>query len=150
MLLLPSSNPNCESWNSIGVRLLSAIEYRVWREAPWLRDVLTSNDAPGRVQAYRLTETQYVQQLDSAVEHWLAGDALPTLEHPASYLLALRFSTVGFLLCSFEGFFPAPATQNVAGIYSQFLLPWWQKNGADYAVGYSCSGYDIYDPLNTD
>src|SRR6218665_2937862 len=99
MPLSLSSNPNSESWNSIGVRLFSAVAYREWREAPWLRDVLTSNDEPGRVQAYRLTEAQYVQQLDSAVEHWLAGDALPTLEHPASYLLALRFSTIWFLLC---------------------------------------------------
>jgi hypothetical protein len=128
----------------MAVHLTCAVQYQAWREAPWLRVCLSDSDALGRVRAFQLTEAPHKQQLDSAIERWLAGDSLPKLEHPASYLLALRFSTVAILLGSLDGFFPPPPAQKIPGIYRTLLLEWWHKQGANYAVGHSCSGYDIF------
>jgi hypothetical protein len=129
-------------WSDIGLHLSLAVHYNQWREAPWQCVVITDGDEPGRTQAFRLIEQRFFEQIESAVEQWLAADELPTLSHPASYLLALRFATVGHLLMSFDGLFPPPSESVVGETYRRFLLDWWQKYGDVYAVGFSCSEYD--------
>jgi len=130
------------TWASIGLRVSLAAPYQLWREAPWLREVITDSDELGRVQAFRLTEAPHIKVLDSAVERWLTTDELPTFAPPANHLLGLRFSTVGHLLTTFDGFFPPPKEQHIGAIYRQFLVGWWKKHGANFAVGFSCSGFD--------
>jgi hypothetical protein len=130
-------------WFEIGLHLTAAVEYSEWRDAPWLRDVITDGDEPGRVRAFELIEAPHIPLLESAVRQWLDTDELPTLSHPTSYLLALRFATIGHLLMSFSGVFPPPSELTLPVLYERFLLEWWRKNGGVYGVGFSCSEYDI-------
>ena len=140
MRLLTPQHPR---WNDIGLHLSLAVPYHEWREAPWLCDVIGDADAPARPRVFQLVESPHVSQLESAVEQWLGDGSLPTLGHPASYLLALRFSTVGHLMMTFDGFFPPPPVSSVGETCQCFLLDWWRQHGAVYAVGYSCSEYEI-------
>ena len=131
------------TWAKIGLHASLATPYHEWREAPWLRLVITDSDEIGRAQAFRLTEEPHVAQLEAAVQQWLQDDTLPTLAHPASYLLALRFSVVGHLLGSFEGIFAPPAQSSVPEVYRSFLLNWWRADGPLYGVGFSCAEFEI-------
>jgi hypothetical protein len=137
-----NQQPKMSGWFAAGFRLSVAFPYHPWREAPWLREVITDSDEPGRVRAFELVEAPHTQRIEIAVEQWLGGVEPPTLAHPASYLLALRFSTVGHLLMSFDGLFPPPPESSVPAIYRKFLLDWWRKNGPIYGVGYSSSEHD--------
>ncbi len=123
---MPIPSSQSSRWVEIGLHLSSAAPYREWREAPWLRVLGTSSDEPGRQHAFRVTEEEHIREIESAVERWLQDETLPTLTHPAGYLLALRFSTVGHLLMSFEGMFPPPEESYVSTIYRGFLLEWWR------------------------
>ena len=131
------------SWFNVGFHLTAAVEYQLWREAPWLPVVITDGDVPGRVRAYQLTEAPHLERLESAVRQWLKDETLPSLEHPVSFLLVLRFAVVGNLLSSFEGVLPPVTEQSLNSIYERFLLDWWRRSGPGYAVGFTCSDYDI-------
>jgi len=131
------------NWFQIGFHLTAAVHYQLWRAAPWLSVVITDGDEPGRVRAYQLTEAPHAARLESAIQQWLNTDELPTLEQPASDLLALRFATLGHLLMSFDGVLPPPPESQVSELYRRFLLDWWTRNGPVFAVGFSCSEYDI-------
>src|SRR5262245_805567 len=104
-------------WFDIGNHLTLTVKYREWRDAPWLRIVITDSDEPGRMKAYQLTEAPHLELLESAVRQWLDTGELPNLPHPASYLLALRFATLGHLLMSFADAFPPPPEASVPVIY---------------------------------
>jgi hypothetical protein len=131
------------SWFEIGCRLTFAFSYELWEEAPWLGMVVTDGNIPGRVHAYELTEAKYSKELDAAVGRWLRTGELSTLKHPASYLLALRFATVGCLLSSFEGVLPPPEDSAIPKLYERFLVDWWRSSGPCYAVGFCCAEHDI-------
>src|ERR1017187_8763672 len=118
--------PQGLSWSDMGMHLSFAFPYREWREAPWLCVVIGDGDAPARERGFRLVEAPHVQPIESVVERWLADEPTPALVHPASYLLALRFSTIGHLLMSFHGFFPPPPESSVSSLYRKFLLDWWR------------------------
>jgi hypothetical protein len=116
--------------------------YHIWREAPWLSFVTCDGAGQSpRVRAYELTEAPYAKLLDSAVELWLQGKPLPDLDKTATFLLGLRFAVVGNLLMSFGsvGSLMPPAPDDEIGISRQFLIDWWHKNGAFYAVGNECA-----------
>jgi hypothetical protein len=136
-------NETTPSWTGVGLHISLAVEYQLWREAPWLRIVITQSDEQGRPLAYRLTEQPHVEKLESAVEQWLTTGEIPKLEAPACHLLALRFVTVGHILTTLDGFFQPPQESQIDEICRKFLLQWWERHGADFAVGLSCAEYDI-------
>jgi hypothetical protein len=88
-----------------------------------------------------MTEKPYAKLLDTAVELWLRGKPLPDLDKTATFLLGLRFAVVGCLLMSFEdvGSLMPPAPEDEIGISRHFLIDWWHKHGAFYAVGSECA-----------
>lgn len=135
--------PPYPTWKEVGFYLSTAASYQHWQEAPWLTAVLCHRDEPERARVFRLVEAQYAEQIDSAIRQWLANKSLPELAHPASYLLALRFLTVGEVLGSLEGFFPPPDEAKVGEIHRRFLFEWWQQHGASFGVGFSCANDDI-------
>ena len=133
-------------WSKFGIYLALAVPYQPWKEAPWLRAVITDADDIGRQQAYRLTEEPHIEKIESAIEQWLEDGSIQTLEHPADFLFSLRFSTVGHLLSTFEGLFaPPPATRH-SWFYRSFLINWWRKHGQMYAVGYTLGEDDGLPP----
>jgi len=129
-------------WTAVGFALEAAFPYQEWREAPWLHGVIGDDDAPARPRIFEKIEAPHVQRIETAIEQWLSGTAPDQLEHPASYFLALRFSTVAHLLMSFDGVFPHPTETATPDIYRKFLLSWWRRNGSVYGVGFSCSDYE--------
>jgi hypothetical protein len=142
------ANPNSSevrppmTWWRLGETIaLGGPPYHKWREAPWQTFAISDGDESPRVRAYQLVEKPYVELLDNAVELWLREKPLPTLDETASYLLGLRFQVVGNLLMSFDsvGVLMPPAPDDEIGISRQFLIDWWHKNGAFYAVGSECA-----------
>jgi hypothetical protein len=130
------------SWWQLGEMLcLGGPPYDMWREAPWLRFTVSETDPTPRVKAFELFEVRYAELLNKAVEHWLQNRPLPTLNTEASYLLGLCFQVVGNLLMSFAdvGSLMPPAPDDEIGISRKFLIDWWRKNGANYAVGSTCA-----------
>lgn len=105
--------------------------------------VITDGDEPGRVAAFRLVEGPHVPQLELAIERWLEGHALPHLEEPARYLLALRFHVVGHLLLNFDKVLPSPVGITPIELLRSFLIHWWRRVGPQYAVGFECAEFDL-------
>jgi len=134
------------SWMDLGVWVALSVPYQLWREAPWLRLVVTDDDEQGPLKAFRLVEEPYVPLIEGAVVQILEGGEPNLLRPPANHLLALRMATVGSLLMSFEGVLPAPPIWCERGIQRRFLLEWWREHGALYAVGSSFSELDVYRP----
>jgi len=134
--------PNEITWHRLAEKLEESVPFSEWREAPWLPVVMYQGGLLGRVRAFQLVEEPHAQSIESAIEQWLGGGGLSTLGLPATYLLALRFHVVGFLLRSFEGVLPIPQAEQVQTLYRSFLLDWWRRVGANYAVGFSCAEYD--------
>ena len=129
------------TWTQLGEMIaLGGPPYNNWREAPWLQFAISETTHSPRVRAYELVEAPYAQLLDTAVEQWLQNKPLPELDTTASFLLGLRFQVVGNLLMSFHwvGSMMPPAPDDEIGISRKFLIDWWHKNGAFYAVGSEC------------
>ena len=140
--------PYIESWRKIADDLETAIPFAEWQEAPWLRVVyIDEGRMLGRLKAYELVESPHVLEIELAVEKWIKGETLPKLEHPASYLLALRFHTVSFLLRSLDGIVLPPPREQIREMYRKFLIDWWRRVGGNYAVGSTCVEYDPKPPL---
>jgi hypothetical protein len=47
---------------------------------------------------------------------------------------------------SFDQILPPPPETQVPSIYERFLLNWWRRHGAAYAVGSTCAEFDIEAP----
>lgn len=138
-----SNEETGRSWVDLGIHLMTQLPYQLRPESPWLRNVIADSDAPGRVKAFQLVEGPHIQQIELAVERWLEGHALPHFEEPARQLLTLRFHVVGHLLLSLERALPSPGGISDATLLRSFLIDWWRRSGAHYAVGFECAEFDL-------
>jgi hypothetical protein len=125
------------TWDNVADDLRDAIRFVQWRDAAARLEQKFLGESLVHVRAFEAFEAPHIERIESAIEQWLTKRALPELGDETSYLLALRFHVVAFLLASFDGVLPAPHDGEIPALYQAFLIEWWRKVGANYAVGFS-------------
>lgn len=135
------------SWFALGFRVAAGDEpsYLEWPDAPWLQSVAYSEDDLARVKAFKEAEAPHLAKIEAAVDTWLTTANLPLLPDAALQFFALRRQVVGCLLMSFETIsdvLPPPVVTDQPRVIRKFLIDWWRRHGASYAVGYTYSEND--------